>query len=79
MLAHRSPSSRRWRLRHRSKARGLGTQLMHHAMEEARTQGCYKLALSSNVKREKAHDFYDNLGFTRHGYSFVVDLSDEHH
>ena len=55
---------------------GLGTLMMHHAMEVSRAQGCYKLALSSNVKREKAHDFYDKLGFTRHGYSFVVDLSD---
>ena len=53
---------------------GLGMLMMHHAMVEARVQGCYKLALSSNVKRERAHDFYDKLGFVRHGYSFVVDL-----
>ncbi len=54
---------------------GLGTLMMEHAMAHARQHGCYKLALSSNVKRERAHDFYDKLGFTRHGYSFHIDLS----
>ena len=53
---------------------GLGRLMMHHAMAESRAQGCYKLALSSNVRRERAHEFYDKLGFIRHGYSFVVDL-----
>jgi ribosomal protein S18 acetylase RimI-like enzyme len=53
---------------------GLGTAMMEHALAEARAQGCYKLALSSNMKRERAHAFYDKFGFTRHGYSFLVDL-----
>lgn len=53
---------------------GLGQLMMHHAMAESRAHGCYKLALSSNVRRERAHEFYDKLGFVRHGYSFVVDL-----
>ena len=53
---------------------GLGTAMMDHAMAESRARGCYKLQLSSNVKFTAAHAFYDKLGFTRHGYSFVVDL-----
>ena len=53
---------------------GIGRLMMGHAMAQARAQGCYKLALSSNVKREQAHDFYDKLGFVRHGYSFVMHL-----
>ncbi len=53
---------------------GLGTLMMRHAMDEARAHGCYKLALSSNVKFESAHAFYEKLGFTRHGYSFIVQL-----
>ena len=56
--------------------KGLGTLMMAHAMSQARAHGCYKLALSSNVKREQAHAFYDQLGFVRHGYSFIVDLKD---
>jgi len=56
--------------------RGIGRALMQHAMAIARAAGCYKLALSSNRKREVAHAFYDRLGFQRHGVSFTVDLKD---
>lgn len=31
-----------------------------------------KLALSSNVQRERAHAFYASLGFPPHGISFVI-------
>lgn len=55
------------------RGQGIGRQMMAHAMEQARAAGCYKLALSSNSKRERAHAFYDNLGFQRHGYSFVIE------
>lgn len=53
---------------------GIGSHMMRHAMEEARRAGCYKLQLSSHTRFERAHAFYDKLGFTRHGYSFYVDL-----
>ncbi|NJM56144.1 MAG: GNAT family N-acetyltransferase [Verrucomicrobiae bacterium] len=53
---------------------GLGRLMMAHAIDIARAQGCYKLALSSNVKRDAAHKFYDALGFERHGYSFRIML-----
>lgn len=45
---------------------------MRHAMTLAAESGCYKLALSSNLKREKAHAFYDALDFERHGHSFRI-------
>ncbi len=54
--------------------RGVGRRMMHHAYGEARAAGCYKLVLSSNMKRERAHAFYDGLGFTRHGFSFRLDI-----
>jgi GNAT superfamily N-acetyltransferase len=53
---------------------GIGRAMMAHAVEECRKAGCYKLALSSNVKREGAHRFYESLGFERHGYSYAVSL-----
>ena len=53
---------------------GIGRAMMEHALEECRNAGCYKLALSSNVKLESAHRFYESLGFERHGYSFAVFL-----
>lgn len=52
---------------------GLGKQMMEFAREISRTKGCYKMALSSNRRRERAHAFYDSLGFARHGVSFVID------
>ena len=53
---------------------GVGQAMMRHAIAAARAAGCYKLMLSSNAKRERAHAFYEALGFTRHGYSFRIDL-----
>lgn len=53
---------------------GVGRAMMRHAMEECRIAGCYKLALSSNLKREAAHCFYESLGFARHGYSFLIEF-----
>lgn len=51
---------------------GIGRALMDAAMTIARSHGCYKLALSSNRRREAAHAFYERLGYQRHGLSFVV-------
>ena len=53
---------------------GIGRQMMAHARELARQAGCYKLVLSSNQKRERAHVFYESLGFQRHGFSFLIEL-----
>ena len=53
---------------------GIGAQMMRFALERCRQKGCYKLVLSSNAKRVRAHAFYEQLGFERHGYSFRVDL-----
>lgn len=50
----------------------IGRAMMEHAREACRQAGCYKLALSSNQRREDAHRFYDSLGFERHGFSFIT-------
>jgi len=60
-------------VQHRSQ--GIGREMMAHAMAQARAAGCYKLALSSNARRERAHAFYESLDFKRHGYSFVIDIN----
>jgi GNAT superfamily N-acetyltransferase len=54
--------------------KGIGKQMMAFAIEKCREAGCYKLALSSNLKRERAHEFYESLEFERHGYSFLIGL-----
>ena len=57
---------------HRS---GIGKAMMAHAIGLCREKGCYKLMLSSNLKRARAHAFYDSLGFERHGHSFRTELA----
>ncbi|HOO12661.1 MAG TPA: GNAT family N-acetyltransferase [Bacillota bacterium] len=52
---------------------GIGRQMMQFALDLCSKKGCYKMALSSNLKRERAHRFYESLGFVKHGYSFLID------
>lgn len=59
---------------HQYHGRGIGKKMMQFAMEKCQKYGCYKLILSSNVKRTKAHQFYESLGFKQHGISFHVDI-----
>ncbi|MBN8920885.1 MAG: GNAT family N-acetyltransferase [Rhizobiales bacterium] len=56
---------------------GIGQEMMRFAMARAREKGCYKLTLSSDGKRLRAHAFYDALGFERHGLSFRIGLAGE--
>jgi GNAT superfamily N-acetyltransferase len=53
-------------------SQGVGQKMMIFAIDLAREKRCYKLVLSSNAKRERAHAFYEQLGFERHGYSFRI-------
>lgn len=53
---------------------GIGKQMMQFAIAQCRAAGCYKLSLSTNLKREQAHAFYESLGFQKHGYSFLVEF-----
>jgi GNAT superfamily N-acetyltransferase len=53
---------------------GVGKAMMEFARSSAAERGCYKISLTSNAKRERAHAFYESLGFRRHGYSFYTEL-----
>ncbi len=53
---------------------GIGRRMMDHALGIARARGCYKAVLSSNLKRDRAHRFYESLGFERHGHSYRLHL-----
>jgi GNAT superfamily N-acetyltransferase len=52
---------------------GIGREMMQFAMRACFERGCYKLVLSSHLQRERAHRFYEGLGFRKHGYSFLID------
>jgi GNAT superfamily N-acetyltransferase len=51
---------------------GIGKRMMRFAIDECRRAGCYKMALSSSMKRAAAHRFYESLGFEKHGFSFLI-------
>lgn len=53
---------------------GIGKLMMNFAMRQCQEAGCYKLALSANMKRANAHKFYKSLGFKQHGFSFLMEI-----
>jgi GNAT superfamily N-acetyltransferase len=55
--------------------RGIGRAMMDFAQARCRDKRCYKLVLSSNARRERAHAFYESIGFARHGYSFRTEFT----
>ncbi|HEY1540886.1 MAG TPA: GNAT family N-acetyltransferase [Xanthobacteraceae bacterium] len=54
---------------------GIGQIMMDFARDRSTEKGCYKVVLSSNVKRERAHAFYERLGYQIYGYSFRLDVA----
>jgi GNAT superfamily N-acetyltransferase len=54
------------------RSKGIGKQMMKHALRICKANNCYKMNLSSNLKRKRAHHFYQKLGFKRHGISFSI-------
>jgi N-acetylglutamate synthase-like GNAT family acetyltransferase len=43
--------------------KGIGKIMMEYCMAQAREAGCYKIMLTSDIRRERAHQFYRSLGF----------------
>lgn len=43
--------------------RGLGKQIMRHALDRAWERGCYKVMLQTGSRRESTHNFYKRCGF----------------
>ncbi len=58
------------------RGKGIGKLMMQFVMDYCKKVGCSNLVLSSNMKRVAAHQFYESLGFQKHGYSFRADFED---
>ena len=56
------------------RGKGVGTLLMRAAVEKARLAGAYKLTLSANLSRERAHEFYRRLGLKQTPAGFEIAL-----
>ena len=57
-----------------ARSSGIGQHLMVAAGELARRRGCYKMALTSNIARPRAHKFYERLGWTRTHFGYSLGL-----
>ena len=58
----------------KARGRGVGKRLVAEAEEWARDQGARKIALTSALHREEAHDFYKRLGYEHTGVRLVKTL-----
>ncbi len=50
---------------------GIGQCLMQHAQEWAAEQGCTNILVRSNIVRQKAHNFYEKIGYSKIKTSLV--------
>ncbi|HLI80709.1 MAG TPA: GNAT family N-acetyltransferase [Candidatus Binataceae bacterium] len=57
-----------------ARSTGIGQHLMEAAGDLARRRGCYKIALTSNIARPRAHRFYERLGWTRTHFGYSLGL-----
>lgn len=57
------------------RSRGIGERMLEAARVIANRERCYKIALTSKLKRRRAHRFYERLGWhrTHFGYSVYFD------
>jgi GNAT superfamily N-acetyltransferase len=46
-----------------ARSTGVGTEMMKWAIGEAKRRECFRIQLTSNKRRSRAHDFYGRLGF----------------
>jgi ribosomal protein S18 acetylase RimI-like enzyme len=58
----------------RVRRRGVGARLVELGEGWARERGAYVLMLTTNVRRQEAHRFYESVGFSRTGYRYALAL-----
>lgn len=56
------------------RGKGIGGRMLEKAFETAKSAGCKKIELDSGFPRERAHQFYEKIGFVKRAYLFSKDL-----
>jgi GNAT superfamily N-acetyltransferase len=56
------------------RGQGIGEALVAHAVEACRAFGCKMVQLTSHKSRDRAHAFYERLGWTRSHEGFKLTL-----
>ena len=58
------------------RGRGIGEAMMRHAIDDARRSECFRVQLTSNERRTRAHRFYERLGFVSSHRGMKLPLRD---
>ena len=58
------------------RGQGIGAALIDYAVAESRAFGCRMVQLTSHKSRDRAHAFYERLGWTRSHEGFKLSLDD---
>lgn len=56
------------------RGRGIGALLMAEAEKRLAERGCKIIEVTSNMRRDRAHHFYEQLGYERTSYRFMIKL-----
>jgi GNAT superfamily N-acetyltransferase len=56
------------------RSRGIGKLLMEYVIARSKEAGCYKIMLTSDKRRKRAHKFYKSLGFEASAHGFRLYL-----
>ena len=57
------------------RGKGLGHKLLEWSIEQAKTEGCRSIQLTSNLQRTDAIRFYKSLGFKQTHAGMKLELS----
>jgi GNAT superfamily N-acetyltransferase len=52
------------------RGQGTGKTMMEYCISRAKAAGCYKIMLTSDIRRTEAHEFYKSLGFEASAHGF---------
>jgi len=58
----------------KQRGKGYGTRLINEAIAMSKKQGMKRVELDSGFQRERAHQFYEKLGFEKRAYLFSYPL-----
>jgi len=60
----------------KARGQGIGTALVAEAERRLAAKGCGLVEVTSNIKRQRAHAFYERLGYERTSHRFAKTLQD---
>jgi ribosomal protein S18 acetylase RimI-like enzyme len=59
----------------RLRGRGIGAAMLAEAESRLAALGCGIVEVTSNMRRDRAHSFYERLGYERTSYRFAKTLA----